>query len=147
MLEVGNGGMTDEEYRTHFSLWAMLAAPLMAGNDVRDMTDATREILTAREVIAIDQDQLGEQARRVSRSGESEVWARRLADGAYAVLLLNRGDEEANVRVLWEDLGVDGPRDGKVRDLWRRSDIGSRDGWYDRTLAPHASAMVKVAFR
>jgi alpha-galactosidase len=148
MLEVGNGGMTDEEYRTHFSLWAMLAAPLMAGNDLREMSDATREILTAREVIAIDQDARGSQGRRVSRNDTTETWARPLADGSYAVLLLNRGDEATNVRVLWEDvLGTKGSRGGHVRDLWDRADVGERDGWYDRTLEPHACALVKVTFR
>jgi alpha-galactosidase len=126
----------------------MLAAPLMAGNDLREMSDATREILTAREVIAIDQDARGEQGRRVSRNEASETWARPLADGSYAVLLLNRGDETTNVRVLWEDvIGTKGSRGGHVRDLWDRADVGERDGWYDRTLEPHACALVKVTFR
>src|SRR4051812_44680810 len=146
MLEVGNGGMTEDEYRTHFSLWVMLAAPLMAGNDVRAMDDATREMLTAREVIAIDQDPLGRQGRRVSRTGTSEVWARELADGAHAVLMLNRGEEETNVRALWDEIGVKGPGRAHVRDVWERSDLGERDGWYVRTLAPHACALLKVSF-
>ena len=146
MLEVGNGGMSDDEYRTHFSLWAMLAAPLMAGNDLRDMSEETRATLTAPEVVAIDQDALGRQARRVSRRDNSEVWARALADGGHAVLLVNRGEATTNVKVFWEDIGAPSTRDPHVRDLWQRSDIGRRDGWYDRTLAPHASALVKVRF-
>src|SRR4029079_980693 len=76
MLEVGNGGMTDTEYRAHFSLWSILAAPLMAGNDVRAMSDATRAILTAPEVIAVDQDPLGPQWARVAARGSSEILAR-----------------------------------------------------------------------
>src|SRR6185503_4940344 len=136
------------EYRTHFSLWAMLAAPLMAGNDLREMSDATRAILTAPEVIAIDQDARGAQGRRVSGSDTTEAWARPLADGSHAVLLLNRSEETTNVRVLWEDvLGAKGSRGGHVRDLWERHDVGERDGWYDRTLEPHACALVKVTFR
>ena len=146
MLEIGNGGMTDEEYRTHFSLWAMLAAPLMAGNDLREMSEATRETLTAPEVIAVDQDPKGEQGRRVARRDETEVWARGLADGSHAVLLFNRGESDANVRVHWDELGVAERRSARVRDLWQRSDIGERDGWYDRTLAPHACALVTVRF-
>jgi alpha-galactosidase len=146
MLEIGNGGMTDEEYRTHMSLWAMLAAPLMAGNDVREMTDETRATLTAPEVIALDQDPLGRQGRRVSGSQTSEVWARPLADRSHAVLLFNRGAQTENVRVHWEDIGAADTSRARVRDLWARSDIGPRDGWYDRTLEPHACALVKVTF-
>jgi alpha-galactosidase len=147
MLEVGNGGMTDDEYRSHLSLWAILAAPLMAGNDLRAMSAATRDILTAPEVVAVDQDALGQQGRRVRQAGTTEVWARPLADGSHAVLLLNRGDEPAHVRVIWEDLGATGSRSAHLRDLWERADIGECDGWYVRTLAPHASALVKVALR
>jgi len=147
MLEIGNGGMTDEEYRTHFSLWAILAAPLMAGNDIRAMSDATREILTAPEIIAIDQDPLGVQGRRVRRFGDAEVWARPLAGGSYAVAMLNRGDASANVVVRWDEIvGEKGSRVARVRDLWERADIGERSGYYDRTIAPHACAMLKATF-
>ena len=148
MLEVGNGGMTDEEYRTHFALWAVIAAPLIAGNDVRAMSDATRATLTAPEIIAIDQDPRGAQGRRVRRMGDTEVWARPLADGAYAVVLVNRGETRANVHVLWEDVtGERGGRVAHVRDLWERQDIGERAGYYDRTIEPHACAMIKATLR
>ena len=146
MLEVGNGGMTDVEYRTHMSLWAMLAAPLMAGNDVRTMSDPTRAILTAREVIAIDQDSRGAQGRRVRRTATGDIWARPLADGAYAVLLLNRADARANVHVQWEDVAGKGSGVAHVRDVWERADVGERAGFYDRTLEPHACALLKVRF-
>src|SRR5256885_552847 len=127
MLEIGNGGMTDVEYRTHMSLWAVLAAPLMAGNDLRAMSAATRDILTAPEVVAIDQDALGRQGRRVTRAATAEVWSRPLADGGYAVLLLNRGEARANVHVRWEDVtSAKGSRVGQVRDVWERSDVGER---------------------
>ena len=105
MLEVGNGGMTDAEYRAHFSLWAILAAPLMAGNDIRAMTDATRAILTAPEVIAVDQDALGRQGRRVRQDDGVEVWVRELASGARAVALLNRGESPARAEVTWDLVG------------------------------------------
>src|SRR3989442_233901 len=99
MLEIGNGGMTALEYRTHLGLWAMLAAPLMAGNDLRTMTDETRALLSAPEVLAIDQDPLGRQARRVRASDGAEVWVRDLAGGAQAVALANRDDGAPDIAV------------------------------------------------
>src|SRR6185369_952660 len=78
MLEIGNGGMTDDEYRTHMSLWALLAAPLIAGNDLRSMTPATKAILTNAEVIAVDQDPEGKQGKRAWKEGDLEVWSRPL---------------------------------------------------------------------
>jgi alpha-galactosidase len=104
MLEVGNGRMGATEYRTHFSLWSMLAAPLIAGNDVRSMTPEIREILLNKEVIAIDQDQLGEAGQRVFQDGETEVWARRLAHNAYALGLFNRSGADARIEVKWQML-------------------------------------------
>ena len=86
--------MKPDEYRTHFSLWALLAAPLIAGNDLRNMTAETKEILLNREVIAVDQDKLGKAATQISKDGDKEVWARPLDKGAYAVGLFNRGTAE-----------------------------------------------------
>ncbi len=87
MLEVGNGGMTDIEYRSHFSLWAILAAPLIAGNDLRNMRPEIHDILTNKEVIAVDQDSLGREGERVRKNGDAEVWAKQLKDGSRAVSL------------------------------------------------------------
>ena len=144
MLEVGNGGMTDAEYRAHFSLWAILAAPLMAGNDVRTMNDATRAILTATEVIAVDQDRLGRQGRRVRQDHDVEVWARELDGGARAAVLLNRGEIAARAEVTWDLLGGSRTDTALVRDLWERQDIGPRREGYDLTLAPHSAALLKA---
>ena len=108
MLEVGNGGMTATEYRAHFSLWCLLAAPLMAGNDIRSMSDETRDILTNKEVIAVDQDPLGRQGRRVKRTGDAEVWAKEMSDGSRAVALLNRGRAETRITLEWTDIGYPG---------------------------------------
>ena len=105
MLEVGNGGMTDVEYRSHFSLWAMLAAPLIAGNDLRNMRPEIHDILTNKEVIAVDQDALGREGERVAKNGDLEVWAKQLKDGSRAVILLNRGGTEQQITANWEDLG------------------------------------------
>jgi alpha-galactosidase len=144
MLEVGNGGMTDTEYRSHFSLWAILAAPLMAGNDVRSMSDATRAILTAPEVIAVDQDPLGRQGRRVRQENGVEIWARELASGARAVALLNRGESAARGEVTWDLLGGSRSHAARVRDLWERQDVGVRTEGYDVSLAPHSAAFLSV---
>jgi len=144
MLEVGNGGMTDAEYRAHFSLWAILAAPLFAGNDIRTMSDATRAILIAPEVIAVDQDRLGRQGQRVSRERDVEVWVRELNGGARAVVLLNRGESAARAEVTWDLLGGSRADTALVRDLWERQDIGPRREGYDRTVAPHSAAMLRA---
>src|SRR5665213_375359 len=89
MLEIGNGGMSAIEYRTHMSLWSMLAAPLLAGNDLRAMTDETKSILTNKDAIAIDQDTAGRQGHRASQNGDTEIWVRELADGGIAVAMFN----------------------------------------------------------
>ncbi len=92
MLEVGNGGMTPAESRAHFALWCLLSAPLIAGNDLRSMTPEIRDILTNRDIIALDQDPSGRQGVKVRDDGELEVWAKTLQGGDRAVALLNRSD-------------------------------------------------------
>jgi alpha-galactosidase len=144
MLEVGNGGMSDDEYRAHLSLWAVMAAPLMAGNDLRQMSDATRAILTAPEVIAVDQDPLGHQGHRVARSGMTEAWVRELAGGSHAVLLLNRGDAPETVAAPFAAIGI-ATASAQVRDLWERADLGPRSGAVTAYLRPHAAALLKVS--
>jgi alpha-galactosidase len=118
-LEVGNGGMSDAEYRSHMSLWAVLAAPLIAGNDVRSMSAATRRTLLNAEVLRVDQDPAGRQGRRVSRQRGREVWVRRLRGGDRAVLLFNRGRRAARVTATPRALGLSWRR-RRVRDLWAR---------------------------
>ncbi len=129
MLEVGNGGMNSVEYRTHFTLWCLLAAPLMAGNDLRNMSAATREILTNREVIAVDQDALGKQAMDISKRDGVEVWVKPLQDGSRAVGILNRTDEGTDEDVSWTECGL-GMKPGKLRDLWAHQDLTpAGEGW------------------
>jgi alpha-galactosidase len=144
MLEVGNGGMTATEYRGHFSFWALLAAPLMAGNDLRSMTPETRDILTNREVIAIDQDPLGRQGRKVRDDGDLEVWARELADGSRAVILLNRGAQEARIAVQWPEIGYPATVAALVRDLWAHRDVGKLTGKYEAVVPAHGVVVVRV---
>src|SRR5438094_547694 len=144
MLEVGNGGMTDDEYRAHFSLWAIMAAPLMAGNDVRSMSAATRDILTNPELIAVDQDSLGVQGMLV-REGppELQVWAKPLKDGARAVALLNRGDSAAKITARFDRLGLR-TDSATVRDLWARADRGAFSREYAATVPAHGVTMLRV---
>lgn len=144
MLEVGNGGMTDLEYRSHFSLWAMLAAPLIAGNDLRDMRPEIHDILTNKEVIAVDQDPLGIQGKRVWKDGDREVWARPLQDGSRAVILLNRGSSEQEIGVAWRDIGYPEHLEAAVRDLWQHKEAGKHVGRFTATVPPHGVVMVTV---
>ena len=144
MLEVGNGGMTTTEYRSHFSLWCLLAAPLIAGNDIRSMSPEIAEILTNKEVIAVDQDQQGLQGRRVKREGDLEVWAKQLADGSRAVALLNRGATETKISVSWSDIGYPDYLPASVRDLWARKDLGKSNGSFSASVASHGVVMVKI---
>ena len=142
MLEIGNGGMTSTEYKTHMTLWAMLAAPLLAGNDLRSMDDETRQILTNKEVIAVDQDPAGHQGRLVSKTGSTEIWAKQLADGDLAVALFNRGNLMTEVRVYWPILGIEGKH--KVRDLWRQRDLGSMRDQYYAEVPAHGAVLIRI---
>jgi alpha-galactosidase len=144
MLEVGNGGMTTTEYRSHFSLWCLLASPLMAGNDLRSMSPEVKEILTNREVIAVDQDPLGVQGRRVKRNGEQEVWSKQLEDGGRAVVLFNRGAKDAEVSVSWTDIGYPQHLAANVRDLWAHKDLGKLSGSFAATVPSHGVVMVTI---
>jgi alpha-galactosidase len=144
MLEVGNGGMTVTEYRSHFSFWCLLASPLIAGNDLRNMTSEIKEILTNMEVIAVNQDAAGMQGRRVKKSGETEVWAKQLKDGGRAVILFNRGASDADVSVNWEDIGYPGHLSASERDLWQKKDLGKSSGSFSAKVASHGVAMIKV---
>jgi alpha-galactosidase len=147
MLEIGNGGMTDDEYRTHMSLWSILAAPLLAGNDLRNMTPTILEILTNREVIAVNQDKDGKQGRRIAKSGDQEVWARPLFDGGLAIGLFNRGGAPTKITVKWSDLGLK-TAPARARDLWAHRDLklaGTAESEYSVLVPAHAVEMLRVA--
>jgi alpha-galactosidase len=144
MLEVGNGKMTDDEYRSHFSLWAIMAAPLIAGNDLRSMSQATKDILMNAEVIAIDQDAAGKQGTRIRAEGGSEVWAKPLKQkGAVAVLLFNRGEAGADISAGWGEVGLPSGK-AKVRDLWAHTDRGVYTDSFKANVPPHGVVMLKV---
>lgn len=142
MLEVGNGGMTDQEYQAHFSLWAMLAAPLIAGNDLRNMTPSIRNILTNKEVIALNQDILGKQATRLKRDGDLDVWMKPLSDGSVAVAFLNRGANDASMSIAWNELGIKGRH--TVRDLWQHKRLGTVKNRFATHVVGHSVVLVKI---
>jgi alpha-galactosidase len=145
MMEVGNG-LTDTEGRTHFSMWAILAAPLIAGNDIRSMSATTKATLTNAEVIAVDQDPLGMQGRLVASPATNlEVWSKTLSGtNVRAVALLNRGGSAASITVQWSAIGIPTGA-ATVRDLWSHTDLGSFTGSYTASSVPsHGVTMIKV---
>jgi alpha-galactosidase len=144
MLQIGNGGMTPVEYRTHFSMWAMMAAPLIAGNDLSAMSEDTKSILMNKEVIAVDQDPLGSAGRRIKRDGNLEIWSRELTGGYRAVVLLNRGASPENITVHWTDLGYPDSVTAQVRDLWKANDLGHVKDSYTAEVASHGVVMLTV---
>jgi alpha-galactosidase len=144
MLEVGNGELTPTENRSHFSFWALLAAPLMAGNDLRDMKPEIHDILTNIEVLAVDQDPLGRQGRRVRKDGDLEVWSKPLVNGARAVILFNRGTTEQEVTAYWGELDYPAELSASVRDLWEKKDLGKATRKFSAKVAPHGVLMVTL---
>jgi alpha-galactosidase len=144
MLEVGNGGMTPDQYRAHFSLWAILAAPLMAGNDLSMMSDETRRILTNREVIAVDQDRLGVQGRRAVRDGDAEIWVKPLEDGSRAVVLLNRGAAPRAMRLEWTVLGFPPYLKLSLRDLWSGRELRPATAFVALEVPATAAIMLRA---
>ncbi len=127
MLEVGNG-MSVSEDRAHFTLWCMMAAPLILGNDITNMTPETLAIITNREMIAVDQDPLGIQGLRLKKDGDLQYWFKPLSDGDWAFCILNTGDAAVMVPVDWTALEVNDTLSGRatsfgivnytVRNIW-----------------------------
>ena len=142
MLEVGNGGMTTDEYRTHMSLWCILAAPLITGNNLATMDDETRAILTNPEIIAVDQDPLGIQGHRIRQEGPLEVWMKPLKDGSIAVGLFNRGWGAMPVSVNFRDVGLG--NSAVVRDLWAKKDLGAFPETYSAVVPQHGVVLIQV---
>lgn len=154
MLEIGNGGQTMDEYKTHFSMWAMLAAPLMAGNDLRNMDEKTREILTNAEVIAVNQDKKGEQARRFIDMGDHEIWAKPLDDGEIAVCFMNRTEQPWELDYNWKkqtmyfatEIKIN-RQDYTVYDLWENRYLTDTSQILQKTIPAHGILMVRLAVK
>ncbi|RYE95235.1 MAG: glycoside hydrolase family 27 protein [Oxalobacteraceae bacterium] len=145
MLEVGNGGMTTTEYESHFSIWAMLAAPLIAGNDMSKMDADTTRILTNAEVIKIDQDRLGRQGRRIWRDGDQEIWVRTLAGGDRAVVLFNRGEKPVEMAVSWEQIDLPAKLKANVHDVWSGKKAAGVAGRHRGMVASHGVLMYRIS--
>jgi alpha-galactosidase len=145
MLEVGNPGLTLAESRAHFSLWSILAAPLMAGNDVRKMSKEIREILTDREVIAIDQDPLGKQGYRYMDHPGKQIWVKELTGGAWAVCFFNTSDAPLPLRIDWNHLSfLKGAF--RVRDIWQKKELGTTGhSEFRATVGPHDVILLKMS--
>ena len=144
ILHIGQGGMTVAEYQANFSLFALMAAPLIAGNDIRTMTQPIASILTNTEVLAIDQDVAGQQGFKIKdTSAGLQVWMRKLAaPGSRAVILFNRSATSASMSVNWADIGLTGS--ATARDLWTHTDVASSLTGYSATVPPHSAVMLKV---
>ncbi|HUX45655.1 MAG TPA: glycoside hydrolase family 27 protein [Terracidiphilus sp.] len=145
MLEVGNGKLTPAENRSHFSMWAMLASPLLAGNNLTKMTPEVKSILTNRDVIAIDQDTLGQQATRIYADGEVEVWARHLSGGAMAVAVLNVGSDRYSTHPFHLNLDkLDLHGDQQAKNLWTGQDVTLTNDM-PLEIASHDILLVRIA--
>ena len=143
MLEVGNGKMTTDEYKTHMSLWVLLAAPLLAGNDLSKMSETDKSILMSKEAVAIDQDSLGKQGDRLYQSGDLDVWTKPLSGGRVAVGLFNRSWDYRYVSV---DLAEIGFKNGaNLRDVWKRTDLGLHTGVFTDTIPKHGVTLLIVS--
>jgi alpha-galactosidase len=145
MLEVGNG-LNDTEGRAHFSMWVIMAAPLITGNDLSTMSTTTKEILTNKEIIAVNQDPLGQQGRMVGTSGTNlEIWSKEMTGtNTRAVALFNRTTGSANITVKWSQIGLPAGS-ANVRDLWAGKDLGAfTDQYTANAVAGHSVAMLKI---
>jgi alpha-galactosidase len=146
MMIAGMEGLSETQNRSFFSLWCMMAAPLMAGNDLRKMTASTVQILTNLEAIGINQDPLGIQGHIVRRNGKVEIWAgKRLFDGSQAVLVFNQGATPAEVQVAWPDIGLAESAALYVRNLWTHQTSGPHGEGISVTVAPNDVALLRIS--
>jgi len=139
----GAQGCNDEEYRSHMSLWCLMAAPLLSGNDIRNMNQSTKEILLNSEIIAVNQDPLGKQAKKIRDDGDTEVFTKQMADGSVVIGLLNRSDsKDKTIRISWIELGITGKH--KARDLWEHVELGEFSDYYQTNVKPHQCVVIKI---
>ncbi|WOG93911.1 hypothetical protein DCAR_0313199 [Daucus carota subsp. sativus] len=141
MLEVGNGGMTAAEYRSHFSIWALAKAPLLIGCDLTAMDNKTLEILSNKEVINVNQDKLGTQGKKVKTDGDSEVWAGPLDGTKIATVLWNRGSSTTNITAYWSDIGLNPSTVVDARELWTHQTQSSVNGQLSASVDSHDCKM------
>jgi alpha-galactosidase len=154
MLEIGNGMSYDED-KAHFSMWCMLAAPLIAGNDLRKMSPQTISILTNKEAIAIDQDSLGVEGFRYYAFDGLEIWVKPLKDDGLAVCFLNRSSHQQNIYWDWKahnivdtlsNLNIDFNKTNySLHDVWAKKNIGTTDKVFKQAIGSHQAIMIKLS--
>ena len=143
MLEVGNKGLTLAESRAHFSLWCIIAAPLMAGNDVRHMPSDVCDILTNKEVIAVDQDPLGKQGYQYMDHPGKQIWVKELSNGCWAVCFFNNSDEAVKLRINWANFPFLAGN-YEIRDLWKKENVGTTAKNFEGKVDPLDVILVKL---
>jgi alpha-galactosidase len=134
--------LTPDEQYTHISMWCLLSAPLLIGCDMTKLDGFTLDLLTNDEVLAVDQDPLGNQASRISKQGDLEIWAKDLEDGSKAVGLFNRGNQISVVPVNFNLIGFQGKC--SVRDLWRQKDLGEFENVFKSQVQPHGVKLIRI---
>jgi alpha-galactosidase len=156
MLEVGNGNMTDAEYKAHFSIWCMISAPLIAGNDLRNMSEESKEILTNKAVISVDQDILGLQGFIAYKDSKLEIWMKKLSGGNIAVCFFNRSDNNIPLNINWQTFwgheGIYGngftqfqiDKSYRIIDLWNKNYIGTTSDSFKADLGKHSVIHLKL---
>lgn len=142
MLVIGHPTLTVAEQESHMALWCIMTAPLILGNDVRNMGEVERSILFNREAIAVDQDP-SEQGRKIKKVGEAEVWLKNLSDGSKAVALLNRDGKEQTITLHAADIQMSGPM--TIRNIFRKKDLGVFTGSYSAVIPPHGVQFLKIS--
>jgi alpha-galactosidase len=134
--------LSPNEQYTHISLWCLLSSPLLLGCDLTQLDAFTLNLLTNDEVLDVNQDPLGKQARRVTQTDNLEVWAKEMEDGSLAVGLFNRGEVESKVAANWSELQLNGKQ--IVRDLWRQKDLGEFENQFSATVPRHGVVLVRL---
>lgn len=145
MLEVGNGKQAADEYKTQFTMWCLLPAPLILGNDIRKMSEETKAILMNKEAIAVNQDAAVIPAKRIRKDANTELWTRKLADGSLCVVLLQKTTAPQTLEFTWEEIGLSADKPATVRDLWQHKSLGSFEKRFSIPVNAHGCAMLKIA--
>ncbi len=144
MFEIGNGNQTVDEYKTQFTMWCLLPAPLIMGNDIRKMNDEIKAILMNREAIAVNQDPAVIPAKRVRKDANTELWSRTLADGSLCVVVLNKTTTNQKLEFTWEEIGLKPSKSASVRDLWQHKKLGVFKKRFSIDVNTHGCAMLKI---
>jgi len=144
MLEIGNGNQTVDEYKTQFTMWCLLPAPLIMGHDVRTMSDENKAILMNKEAIAVNQDAAVIPAKRIRKDDRTELWSRKLADGSLCVVLLQKTKTQQTVEFTWEEIGLSVDQPASVRDLWQHKTVGLFTNRFSISVNAHGCAMLKI---